>query len=49
MIARTSAAAALPLWEGAQQQFINSLGRRRWTALLDELGAARASLTSRSK
>ncbi len=46
---RRSAAAALPLWEGAQQQFIKSLGRRRWTALLDELGAARASLKSRSK
>jgi DNA-binding MarR family transcriptional regulator len=44
---RRSAAAALPLWEGAQQQFIKSLGRRRWTALLVELSAARASLESR--
>lgn len=46
---RRSAAAALPLWQGAQEQFIKSLGRRRWKALLDELGAARASLKSRSK
>jgi len=44
---RRSAAAALPLWEGAQQQFVKSLGRRRWAALLDELSAARASLESR--
>src|SRR5216684_5251983 len=33
---RRSAAAALPLWESAQQQFVKSLGRRRWAALLDE-------------
>ncbi len=44
---RRSAAAALPLWEGAQRQFVKSLGRRRWAALLDELSAARASLESR--
>jgi len=44
---RRSAAAALPLWESAQQQFVKSLGRRRWAALLDELSAARASLDSR--
>ena len=41
---RRSAAAALPVWESAQQQFVRSLGRRRWAALLDELLAARASL-----
>ena len=46
---RRSAAAALPLWEGAQQEFIRSLGRRRWAALLDELAAARSSLRSRPK
>jgi DNA-binding MarR family transcriptional regulator len=46
---RRSAAAALPLWESAQQQFVKSLGQRRWAALLDELAAARASLRSRSK
>jgi DNA-binding MarR family transcriptional regulator len=44
---RRSAAAALPLWESAQRQFVKSLGRRRWAALLDELSAARASLESR--
>jgi DNA-binding MarR family transcriptional regulator len=41
---RRSAAAALPLWEAAQQQFIKGLGKRRWAALVDELAAARASL-----
>jgi DNA-binding MarR family transcriptional regulator len=46
---RRTAAAALPLWEGAQRQFVKSLGRRRWAALLDELAAARASLQSKSK
>lgn len=46
---RRSAAAALPLWESAQQQFVRSLGQRRWAALLDELAAARASLKPRSK
>jgi DNA-binding MarR family transcriptional regulator len=46
---RRSAAAALPLWESAQQQFVKSLGRRRWAALLAELSAARASIESRSK
>ncbi|HEX9561035.1 MAG TPA: hypothetical protein VGA76_07355 [Candidatus Dormibacteraeota bacterium] len=29
---RRSAAAALPLWESAQQQFVKSLGRRRCAA-----------------
>jgi len=46
---RRSAAEALPLWEGAQRQFIKSLGRRRWESLLDELSAARTSLRSRSR
>jgi DNA-binding MarR family transcriptional regulator len=46
---RRAAAAALPLWEGAQQQFVKSLGQGRWAALLDELAAARASLQARSK
>jgi DNA-binding MarR family transcriptional regulator len=46
---RRSAAAALPLWERAQQQFLKGLGTQRWAALLEELAAARASLESRSK
>jgi DNA-binding MarR family transcriptional regulator len=46
---RRAAAAALPLWERAQQQFVKSLGQRRWATLLEELAAARASLQSRSK
>jgi DNA-binding MarR family transcriptional regulator len=46
---RRSAAAALPLWERAQQQFLKGLGTRRWAALLEELAAARGSLQSRSR
>jgi DNA-binding MarR family transcriptional regulator len=43
---RRSAAAALPLWEKAQEQFVNSLGKGRWAALLEELVVAKASLRS---
>src|SRR5260370_22633513 len=41
---RRSAAAALPLWESAQQQFVRSLGSRRWPALLTHPFAPRPSL-----
>jgi DNA-binding MarR family transcriptional regulator len=32
-------AAALPLWEVAQQRFVDGLGRGRWAGLLDDLDA----------
>jgi DNA-binding MarR family transcriptional regulator len=44
---RRSAAAALPLWEKAQEQFVRTLGRGRWAALLGELAAAKASIRPR--
>ncbi len=36
---RKNVARALPLWEQAQAQLIQGLGRRRWQALLADLGA----------
>jgi DNA-binding MarR family transcriptional regulator len=41
---RRLAAEALPLWEKAQAQILESLGDRRWQALLRELEATKASL-----
>jgi DNA-binding MarR family transcriptional regulator len=46
---RRSAAAALPLWEMAQAQILRSLGQQRWSALLGDLAAAKASVQPRSR
>ena len=45
---RRSAAMALPLWEKAQAQVVGHLGERRWSALLHELAATKASIRHRS-
>lgn len=45
---RRAAAAALPLWEKAQADILDSLGKKRWAALLDELAAVKASIQPRS-
>lgn len=45
---RHAAAAALPLWEKAQAEILDSLGKKRWAALLDELAAVKASIQPRS-
>lgn len=41
---RRAAAEALPLWEKAQAEILNSLGKKRWAALLDELAAVKSSV-----
>ncbi len=41
---RRAAAEALPLWERAQAEILNSLGKKRWAALLDELAAVKSSV-----
>jgi len=38
---RRTAAAALPLWEKAQAEILEGLGKQRWTALLRELAAVK--------
>ncbi len=45
---RRAAAAALPLWEKAQAEILDSLGKKRWAALLDELEAVKSSIGPRS-
>jgi DNA-binding MarR family transcriptional regulator len=45
---RRAAAAALPLWEKAQAEILDSLGKKRWAALLDELEAVKSSIQPRS-
>ena len=45
---RRAAAAALPLWEKAQAQILDSLGKQRWAALLGELEAVKSSIQPRS-
>jgi DNA-binding MarR family transcriptional regulator len=45
---RRTAAAALPLWEKAQEEILGTLGRKRWAALLGELAAVKASVESRT-
>jgi DNA-binding MarR family transcriptional regulator len=45
---RRAAAAALPLWEKAQAEILDSLGKKRWMALLDELEAVKSSIQPRS-
>jgi DNA-binding MarR family transcriptional regulator len=45
---RRSAAAALPLWEKAQGEFVKSFGKRRWVVLRGELSAAQASLETQA-
>ncbi|HWO44543.1 MAG TPA: MarR family winged helix-turn-helix transcriptional regulator [Methylomirabilota bacterium] len=45
---RRAAAAALPLWEKAQAEILESLGKKRWAALLDELEAVKSSIQPRS-
>lgn len=45
---RRTAAAALPLWEKAQAEILGRLGKQRWTALLIELAAVKASVQSGS-
>jgi DNA-binding MarR family transcriptional regulator len=44
---RKAAAAALPLWEGAQAGIVAGLGERRWAALLAELVATRTVVRGR--
>ncbi len=41
---RRKAAVALPLWEKAQAEILDGLGRQRWAALLGELAAVKDSL-----
>jgi len=41
---RRKAAVALPLWEKAQAEILDGLGRQRWTALLGELAVVKDSL-----
>ena len=43
---RRTAAAALPLWEKAQNEILGSLGTKRWEAVLGELEAVKASIRS---
>jgi len=38
----------LPLWEKAQAEILDSLGKKRWAALLDELEAVKSSIQPRS-
>jgi DNA-binding MarR family transcriptional regulator len=45
---RRAAAAALPLWEKAQAEILDSLGKKRWAALLDELEAVKSSIQPRT-
>jgi DNA-binding MarR family transcriptional regulator len=45
---RRAAASALPLWEKAQAEILDSLGKKRWAALLDELAAVKSSIQPRS-
>ncbi len=45
---RRAAAAALPLWEKAQAEILDSLGKKRWAALLAELEAVKSSIQPRS-
>jgi DNA-binding MarR family transcriptional regulator len=45
---RRAAAAALPVWEKAQAEILDSLGKKRWAALLDELEAVKSSIQPRS-
>jgi DNA-binding MarR family transcriptional regulator len=45
---RRAAAAALPLWEKAQAEILDRLGKKRWAALLDELEAVKSSIQPRS-
>ena len=45
---RRAAAAALPLWEKAQAEILDSLGKKRWAALLGELEAVKSSIQPRS-
>jgi len=45
---RRAAAAALPLWEIAQAEILDSLGKKRWAALLAELEAVKSSIQPRS-
>lgn len=46
---RAAAAAALPHWERAQAAVAGTLGKKRWTALLKELAATRATVRSRRR
>ena len=45
---RRAAAAALPLWEKAQAEILDSLGKKRWAALLGELEAVKSSIQPRT-
>ena len=45
---RRAAAAALPLWEKAQAEILDSLGKKRWAALLAELEAVKSSIQPRA-
>jgi DNA-binding MarR family transcriptional regulator len=41
---RRAAADAMPFWEKAQAEILDTLGRKRWAKLLGELDAVKASL-----
>jgi DNA-binding MarR family transcriptional regulator len=46
---RRAAAAALPHWERAQATVVSTLGEKRWSALLHELAATKASVRARRR
>lgn len=46
---RRAAATALPRWERAQETVVGTLGEKRWSALLHELGATKAAVRARSR
>jgi len=46
---RSTAAAALPLWERAQATVVDTLGGDRWSNLLDELAATKAAVSRRRR
>ncbi len=46
---RRLAARALPLWELAQAELLEGLGKKRWAALLGDLDAVKAVIRTRSE
>ncbi len=46
---RSTAAAALPLWERAQATVVDTLGGDRWSNLLEELAATKAAVSRRRR
>jgi DNA-binding MarR family transcriptional regulator len=46
---RRAAAAAMPHWEKAQKTVVKTLGEKRWSALLRELGTTKRAVRSESQ